>query len=158
MDFLRFTYSSSMRLYLDSPETLVPGRWEFCKAGALTVPYLHCYGSSLYDPDRAFWDEAIGELWPVGPLRPYKVKDAAVGDHVCGSREQWETGSYIADAGHDPLNEDGVTVCCDPEEVETGDADGGTAVQWFGRVVPGFGGDADGGSAVQFPTWMQLAA
>lgn len=158
MDWVRSCYTSSMRLFRDRPDVLIPGRWQFCPPGAKAIPYLHPWASSNWDWEHRYpLDPPLGEVthgsWFKGNTNPRYT-----GQNWCGTREVWENGAPYAARGTPAVDLDGVPFCCATRPAPPGgDADDGVTVQGLLiRPVLLSGGDADDGVAPQTP-YVHLA-
>ena len=113
MDYLTHCYHSDMRLFSDSQNTLARGAWHWCPPGARVLPFAHAFGS-MFDDSTQFRHSNL----PVGEDRHYyryydgRADPRLIGQNWCGSREAWQHGVPIADAGKIPLDIEGVPLCC----------------------------------------------
>jgi len=156
MDLVRSCYKAKMRLYLDRPEILVPGRWHFCPPGAVPVPFFHLYGSANWDPDERR-DPLIGEVgslprtWSNG-----SADERLIGQNVCGNARVWEVGSFYEERESLLVNEQGLPLCCRLAPIpDVGLAAGGDAIFIAGRHLIGDGGlSADGEAAIAGPVHL----
>lgn len=112
MDDLRYCYRSSMRLFKDRPDVLVPGQWFWCPPGAKRVPYKHPFTSTWLLPEVAKVDQPLGEVIPTGEIVDGTPNPRYLGLNVCGSADVWANGILYADRGTPLLDNDGVPPCC----------------------------------------------
>lgn len=121
MDVISHCYRSRMRLYRDRPDVLTWGRWHWCPAGAIVVPFTHPFCSRYWDPDGWENDGLLGEV--TEPHEYYKGNShpRLLGRRVCGSQDVWENGSLfsmqgtpIVDTDPDMIGTyaDGIPRCC----------------------------------------------
>jgi len=113
MDYVRSCYRSSMRLYPDRPDVLVPGRWRRCRPGASAIPFLHSFGSQVWDYTRDF-DVSLGEVRGLGAWVNGAGLPQFQGQHFCGGADAWLHGIPYADRPGLDLDDAGVPLCCKP--------------------------------------------
>lgn len=101
-----------MRLYPDRPDVLVWGRWYFCPPGAVAVPFVHAFGSSVWDNDKLRDDPPIGEVRGAKQWTDGTPPSWALGQHYCGDADVWANGLPFAEAPGLLLDGDGLPQCC----------------------------------------------
>jgi hypothetical protein len=136
MDLLEQPYRSQMRLFFDSPSTLVEGAWHLSPPGALVFPDWHAFGTQRQDPDELKWDNP-----PVGEVRGRQGAASGVptqgftGQHFCGTLSAWQSGDPISAQGSQPVDSRSRPVCCqavDPGMIRLNASSFQTAVRaWY---------------------------
>lgn len=159
MDYLRSCYRSEMRPYPDRPDVKVKGRWKFCLPDAKPVPFLHSFGSSVWDKTGQEISPLPGEIPGSLGYSKAKAKPGETGQKVCGNAELWLNGSAFSTAGKVQKNADGIPLCCNPPKVRPGievDIVGGE--QHEGHLQPGQAEEADmvGGTQVNNPGYVSF--
>lgn len=112
MGILRSCYKSSMRIYRDRPDVLVPGRWCFCHSGAIVVPFAHAFGPSIWAPNYEEREpDEIGEVeqgeWCDGSRPP-----GWTGKRFCGTEREWQQGGLFSAVGDTDFSPLGLPKCC----------------------------------------------
>jgi hypothetical protein len=111
MDLLRSCYKTKMRFYRDDPTRLTKVRWFWSPPGAGWYPHRHNF-SSLNYTDNPPPAGSLGEIYGAGrPWYSGMVPGHYLGDHFCGTPDQFENGALSTD---DPLPVDrnGEPLCC----------------------------------------------
>lgn len=115
MDYLSRTYRSSMRLFADRPDILVPGQWYWSPPGAKAVPHPTAFGPSVYFFRSARFQRLDFPLGEVDSFKAFKRGEGNpryLGQSVCGDAEAWRHGVPYAQRGTPPSDSEGVPFCC----------------------------------------------
>lgn len=89
VEWLRSCYQSHWRVWRNSPELVIPGRYAFAASGARHFPYLHNVGSRNWFQNEPWHSPALGEvqdgkqLWFGGKLPELPPPDTVVGQQDC---------------------------------------------------------------------------
>ena len=91
-------------------------KWRPCAPGAPTFPVPHCIYNPIYDDDSdaAPQDEVRYCDIDRSTFRQNFAKPIpfGLGDHYCGSVEDWKIGPKFDATAHFPKNDNGLPICC----------------------------------------------
>lgn len=130
MAYIKQCYYSKMRLFRDRPDVLVSGRWYWCPAGAVDIPYTHVFSSRNCDNSTDPIDPPLGETseW-LGKARGGE-NPRLTGQNWCGSEMVWTQGALYSQRGTPAVDDEGVPVCCQSLPPIPGGADVNGAAAW----------------------------
>lgn len=135
MDLLDVCYKSNMRLFRDSPTTLVPGRWKRCPPGAIAYPGWSAFGSQTQDSNEfSDVEPVIGEARGKNGQVIGTTTPGYSGQRFCGDANAWEFGNLLSQQGSLPVDSRGRPACCgavDPGAVRIDSSGFGTPVRMY---------------------------
>jgi len=162
VDWIRTAYTTRMKLWKDSEET-VEVRWFRAEPGAKIFPGVHNFSSLTWrdehKPEYRINNTGIGEQTEAGRVYDRGQNlNGYDGQRFCGSLKAWREGGVH---GTDPplaLDSEGRPACCQgPWQARGGSVEGGTRGP-ESTTQTTRGGEVEGGAALQATAPVLLAA